>query len=331
MFSYNWPVVGHQKIINYLQSVVDRQALNHGYLFYGAPALGKNLIADLFVKTVLCQSNEQKPCGACASCRELERGTHPDVINLTRAEDKKNIAVEEVRAARGKMQNSSLLDSYKIMIIREAEALSIGAVNALLKIIEEPVGQTIFIFIAANLKFLPETLLSRLQIIKLLPVSHEDIEDHLLSLGVDRTLAQSLAHLSLGFPGRILPFAHHPKDFSEYLAKQPDILKSLSGGTLAKLKLVEELASQNNSELAKSNARQFLNALSMLSRDALLLKNACAHKIAHRWLAADLATFANHYSSVKLAKILAEVKLTIRFLDHNANLRLALENLILAF
>ena len=331
MFTFNWPVIGHQRIISYLQSVVERQVPNHAYLFYGSSGLGKNLVADLFIKSILCQSPDHRPCNTCSNCRELDRGIHPDVVLLAKAEDQKNISVEEVRAARSKIQNSSLLDSYKIMLIRDADALSIGAINALLKILEEPVGKTIFVFIAEDLKFLPRTLLSRLQVIKFLPVSHEDLEHHLLSSGLERSSAYELAHLSLGFPGRVLAFAHHPKIFSEYKETTTSLLEKLSGTPLARLKLAEELASQNNSELAKNNARQFLNNLSALMRDALLSKNACAHKIAHRWLADDFAPFVNHYSSAQLANILVETKRTLRFLDQNVNVRLALENLILSF
>ncbi|HRY63166.1 MAG TPA: DNA polymerase III subunit delta' C-terminal domain-containing protein [Patescibacteria group bacterium] len=331
MSSFNWPVIGHQRIVSYLQSVIERQAPNHAYLFYGAPGLGKNLVADLFVKSLLCQSAGPKPCNTCSHCRELERGIHPDVVFVTKEDDQKNISVEAVREARSKIQNSSLLNSYKIMLIREADTLSLGASNALLKILEEPVGQTVFIFIAEDLKFLPQTLLSRLQAIKFLPVNHEDLEHHFLSLGLERSLVYELAHLSLGFPGRVLPLASHPKKFNEYKEKVTDIFEKVSGNTVARLKLAEELASQNNSELAKTNARQFLTSLSALLRDVLLFKNACAHKITHRWLTDELSVFASHYSARQLAKILADTRLTLRSLDQNVNLRLALENLLLAF
>ena len=330
MATASWPVIGHQKIVRYLQSVAERHIPNHGYLFYGAPGLGKNLVADFFIKSILCRSGASKFCNTCSDCRQLDRGIHPDVVYLSKAEDKKNINVEEVREARSKIQNSSLLDAYKIMFIRDAETLSIGAVNALLKILEEPVGKTIFVFIAEDIKFLPRTFLSRLQVIKFLPVSHEDIENYLLAKNYSRSEAYELAHLSLGFPGRILPFLGHPKNLNEHKEKISDILRKLSGSVNERFRLVEQLAGQNNSEPTKINVRQFIHSFSALTRDALLIKSACTDKITHHWLRNELSVFSSKYSSGKIVRLLSEAKFTLRFTEQNVNLRLALENLVLA-
>ncbi|NMC51230.1 AAA family ATPase [Candidatus Kuenenbacteria bacterium] len=331
MPTYNWPIIGHKKIASYLQSVIQKNTIGHAYLFYGAPGLGKNLMADLFVKSILCRSDQSRPCGSCSSCRELGHSIHPDVVYLEKPEDKKNISVEEVREARSKMQNFSLLHSYKVMIIRDADALSIGAINALLKILEEPVGKTIFIFIAEDIKFLPRTILSRLQVIKFLPVSHKEVEDHLVSVGYERHESYDLAHLSLGFPGRILPFVGHPKNFHEYQEKLSDILKKMSGSINERFSLVEELAGQNNSEATKDKVREFLQILASLVRDVLLLRSGEHHLVAHHFLERDFGPLVSRYSSAKLTQILSDIKKTSRLLGQNINLRLALENLILEF
>ncbi len=331
MPTFNWPVIGHQKIVNYLQKIAASGTPNHAYLFYGASGLGKNLVADLFVQSLLCYSPNTKPCGTCANCRQLSQGIHPDVINLTRAEDEKNISVESVRQARQAMQNSSWLKSYKIIMVREADTLSIGAANALLKILEEPFGQTVFIFIAEDLKFLPRTILSRLQVIKFLPVKQDEMEQYFLANGLELSLARDLASFSLGFPGRVLPWVEHPKQFREHQVKLASILQTMSGHLNERLRLAEELAGQNNSESSKLHVREFLNSLISLLRDVLLIKGACQNRIAHRSLENNLTSFAEHYPAARLAKVLSETRLTLRLLDQNVNLRLALENLILSF
>lgn len=326
-----WPVIGHQKIVRYLQAVIERQNPNHAYLFYGAAGLGKNLVADLFAQGLLCQGRAPQPCGACVHCLQFIRQIHPDVINLTRDADQKNISVEAVRQVRSEIQNSSLLDSYKIVLVREAETLSLGAINALLKILEEPVGRTIFIFISEDLKSLPRTLLSRLQVIKFLPVGHEDLENYFLAQGLERSLAYDLAHLSLGFPGRVLSLAAHSKIFNDYKSQTLNLVEQLSGSLIARLSLAEQLAGQNNSVLAKDNARQFLISLLLLVRDALLLKNNCAPQLAERWLESELTVFNRRYSTADLLGLLAAIRATSRSLSQNINVRLALENLLLAF
>lgn len=331
MDSFNWPVIGHQKIINYLQSVVARKSPNHAYLFYGAPGLGKNLVADLFVKSLFCTSTAAKPCGACAHCRQLAAGVHPDVINLVRAEDQKNISVESVRAARSQIQNSSLLNAYKVLFIREAEALSLGASNALLKILEEPSGQTLFIFIAEDLKFLPRTILSRLQVIKFLPVNEDEIEKYLLTQKIERPLARELAAASLGFPGRLWPFIAHPKHFHDHTAKLSLLLQKISSQTNERLRLIEGLAGQSNSETAKNNCREFLSNLLFIVRDSLLLKSGLSSELSYPRLEPDLAFLTRRHSLASLVNILMEIRQTRRYLEQNVNPRLALENLVLSF
>ncbi|HOZ36376.1 MAG TPA: DNA polymerase III subunit delta' C-terminal domain-containing protein [bacterium] len=331
MNSFNWPVIGHQKIINYLQSVVERNSPNHAYLFYGPPGIGKNLVADLFVKSLFCASANAKPCGTCAHCRQLAAGSHPDVIDLIRETDQKNINIERIREARSQVQNYPFFNSYKVLFIREADTLSLGASNALLKILEEPRGQTIFVFIGENLKFFPRTVLSRLQVIKFLPINEEEIEKYLVAQKIDRPLARELAAASLGFPGRVWPFINHPKNFHEHTAQLSLLLQKAFSQTNERFRLIENLASQSNSEAAKKNSRDFLNDLLFIVRDSLLVKSGLSAHITFPGLESDLAFFARRHSAASLINILSEIRKTSHYLKQNVNPRLALENLILSF
>ena len=328
MANFSWSVIGHQKIIDYLQSVIANNRLNHAYLFYGPEGLGKSLVADYFIKSVYCQSNDL-PCGQCVFCRQIGNHVHPDVIYLQPQEDKKSITIEQVREARVKIYHASFLNSHKIIFIRQAHTLSIAASNALLKTLEEPTQKTIFIFLTPTLKNIPQTILSRVQIIKFLPVPANDLEKYLINKKFNKTDAYQLSHLAQGCPGRILPLLDHPKLLNEYKNKLSEILTQISADLNVRFKLVESLAGQTKSAEAKVKAKQFLNNLTILIRDALLIKNMCFDKVTHLDLKQQLTSLSSRYTSGQLAGLLNKIKLTQTYIDKNVNPRLALENLVL--
>jgi DNA polymerase-3 subunit delta' len=331
MSQFNWSVIGHQPIINYLQTVIQNNSFNHAYLFYGSDGLGKSLIANYFIKTIYCLADKNLPCDACLHCQQINNTIHPDIIYLTKAEDKKNITIEQVRQARSKIQHGTFLNSYKVILIPQANTLSLAASNALLKILEEPTQKTLFIFLTPTLKNIPATILSRVQTIKFMPVSFKDLEKYLINQGLNKTDAYALSHLAAGLPGQILPLLNHPKLLTEYKHDFQQLLTDISADLNSRFALVEKIAAQSNSESAKLNSKQFLQKLSSLLHDALLLKNMCFNRITHVALKQQLSALANKYSTLQLANLLAKIKTTYKYIDQNVNLRLAMENLMLEF
>src|SRR3989338_4068853 len=215
MIKFNWQIIGHKPIISYLQAMISNNTLGHAYLFYGLNGLGKNTLAQYFIKSIYCCSN-QSPCDSCAHCRQIVRQIHPDIIYLECQPGKKNITIEQVREARAKIHRGTFLNSHKIIFIRDAQTLSLAAANGLLKILEEPTAKTIFIFLTPTLKGIPETILSRVQVIKFLPVPLKELEGYLIKKGLDKSQAYQLAHLSQGCPGRVLSLLGHSKLLAEY-------------------------------------------------------------------------------------------------------------------
>ncbi|OIP55794.1 hypothetical protein CO134_02885 [Candidatus Kuenenbacteria bacterium CG_4_9_14_3_um_filter_39_14] len=327
---FNWPIIGHKPIVNYLQAMIGNNTLGHAYLFYGPNGLGKNTLAQYFIKSIYCRS-DNSPCDHCAHCRQISKQIHPDIIYLDCQPGKKNVTIEQVREARAKIYRGTFLNSHKIIFIRDAQTLSLAAANGLLKILEEPTAKTIFIFLTPTLKSIPKTILSRVQVIKFLPVAVKKFESYLIKKGLDKNQAYELAHLSQGYPGRVLPFLGHSKLLTEYKYSQQNLLSQMSADLNSRFALVEKLAGQVKSEQSQQNAYQFLAQISSLVRDGLLIKNFCFDKVTHVNLKSELANFSSRYSSSHLAQLLNKIKITGRYLEQNVNLRLALENLVLEF
>src|SRR3989344_337474 len=161
-FTFNWPFFGNKHIIDFLQGGITASNLAHCYVFSGPRDLGKSTVARHFAISLLCDNfangRGTLPCGQCLSCRQFAKKNHSDVYYLRKLEDKKNIAIDQVREFIRSLSMGSLMGSYKIGIIAQAESLSIEAANALLKTLEEPKRKALVILLTARLAHLPATI-----------------------------------------------------------------------------------------------------------------------------------------------------------------------------
>lgn len=152
-------VAGQEAIITTLKHAIDENKIAHAYLFCGPRGTGKTTVAKLLAKAVNCTGNT-KPCGECDSCKEIENGTHPDVIEIDAAS---NNGVEQVRDLIDKVKYAPSQGHYKVYIIDEVHMMSPGAFNALLKTLEEPPAHVIFILATTEPHKILPTIISRCQ------------------------------------------------------------------------------------------------------------------------------------------------------------------------
>ncbi len=330
MVKFNWPVIGHQSVQKYLQSIIKQQHLHHAYLFYGPAGVGKSLTAEYFIKSLYCHQQTLSPCGQCVACRQIKHSVHPDIFYLEKAADKKNITVEQVRDVRQWAQQSSLSGSYKVVLIKQAHHLSLAASNALLKILEEPPAQTIFILLTPFLELIPQTIISRTQLIKFSPLPFKELEQALINKGMDEKQAQLLARLSRGLPGEALPLVNSPQALETYYQRFKDIFKIISADLTQRFKAVEKISAQSNAEASKKQVKDFLNLFSVLMRDLFLIKNNCHQHISCSYLESDLLRQAEQYKLKQIVNILDSIQQAYKLIEKNINLRLTLESLMLA-
>ncbi|NMC99723.1 MAG: DNA polymerase III subunit gamma/tau, partial [Bacteroidales bacterium] len=156
-------VVGQEHIVTVLKNAIIYDKVSHAYLFSGPRGTGKTTLARLLAKSLNCQDrkkNNYEPCNVCASCKEITQGFSMDIIEIDAAS---NRGINEIRSLRDKIHFVSSGNKYKIFIIDEVHMLTPEAFNALLKTLEEPPKNVIFILATTELHKVPETIISRTQ------------------------------------------------------------------------------------------------------------------------------------------------------------------------
>jgi DNA polymerase III delta' subunit len=149
-----------------LQSLSMANKLPHAWLFVGANHNYKLQTAEQFSQWLLCSDKQEDlACGKCRSCLLFTAGTHPDFCILKPAEDKTTITIDDVRSLVDFSVGNPQFAAHKIAILYPVESMHKQAANALLKTIEEPRGQSIFLLLAKHADLLLNTIVSRCQIL----------------------------------------------------------------------------------------------------------------------------------------------------------------------
>jgi len=192
-------VGGQDPIVKIIKNSIEKNKINHAYLFAGPRGTGKTSIAKIFAKMVNCENLQNGiPCGKCVNCTQTNNS---DTIEIDAAS---NNGVNEIRELRNNVNLVPSYGKYKIYIIDEVHMLTTEAFNALLKTLEEPPSHIIFILATTDPHKIPETILSRCQRLDFKKISEKSIVSRLKeiinkeNIEIEEEALKEIARLSDG-------------------------------------------------------------------------------------------------------------------------------------
>ncbi|MBP2622458.1 DNA polymerase III subunit gamma/tau [Streptococcus oricebi] len=188
-------LVGQEVVATTLRQAVEENKISHAYLFSGPRGTGKTSVAKIFAKAMNCPNQKNgEPCNDCYICQAITEGSLEDVIEIDAAS---NNGVDEIRDIRDKSTYAPSLAPHKVYIIDEVHMLSTGAFNALLKTLEEPTENVVFILATTELHKIPATILSRVQRFEFKAIKTKAIEEHLAYILDKEKIKAETAALSM--------------------------------------------------------------------------------------------------------------------------------------
>lgn len=257
-------IQGHTQIKQDLRQLLAEKRLPHALLFTGMEGIGKKLAAKVLAKALFCNS-ENAPCDECVSCKTFTAGNHPDFYYLQPEGKAKNIKIEQIRQMQSQIALSPYLADKRVVLIDGAEYMNEAAANSLLKTLEEPTGEVVFILVTANKDMLLPTILSRCMKIYFAPLGEDEIMSVLKQkYSIDGTKAQVIAKLSGGSMKKVLAFIDE-----ESLNLNDSVWNFIFADITAAYiwQLSDELAAMD-----REKVMQWAGFLQMVVRDLLLIK-----------------------------------------------------------
>ncbi len=313
---------GNTPLVEQLRRSAASGRSSHAYLFLGGAGAGKRLIANTFAKALQCEG-EKRPCDSCKSCHAFNHGNHPDVIYFQPLKNGKTYTIEDVR--------EQLLETVdlkpfqyekKIYIIEKADTLNIQSQNALLKTLEEPPAHAVFLLLAERAEAYLPTILSRVVVMKIRPLSAETIADYLMQAG---HLAEESHILSAYAQGRIGQALELVED---------EGFREMRQDILGKLEVLPSMSEGDAYLLAKDlegykNDLRFLDIMELWYRDLLTAKSLREEGYLIQRDKKDAIFRAAKEPAALLAKKAAAVRTARMRLAQNANFRLTMEVMLM--
>ena len=192
-------VVGQLSVVRTIQNAISSDRIAHAYLFSGVRGTGKTTVARILAKALNCVDGPTPhPCPdkdhPCQFCKAIHEGSAIDVLEIDGASNRQ---VDDIEPIREMVKYKPAYTRTKVLIIDEVHMLSTHAFNALLKTLEEPPPNTVFIFATTEFAKVPATIVSRCQHFEFRKISHKDIINHLMEITKKECITITPAGLAL--------------------------------------------------------------------------------------------------------------------------------------
>jgi DNA polymerase-3 subunit delta' len=330
--------IDHAKAIQQLARLYWRRRIPNALLFSGIEGIGKGQVAVLFAQTCNClnqnhfdpELNRQTPekieaCGECRACRKIASNSHPDIIHVNPTG--RFIKIAQIREIRDYLAFRPNEAQLRVVILQKAQTLNLEAGNALLKMLEEPPDQTIFILITSHEMDLLPTIRSRCQQIRFRPIAQKRIEAYLNDEKQRPVLEASVVS---SYANGSLQKAEAYTD-GRWIDKRNWLIESLGmiPSHVAGHRFLKELFAVAE-ELTKEKAiiEDYINIIRFWLRDIIVCRYHTGY-VLNKDRLSDLIKVSEQIQEISILKMMTELDNTMIRIEANTNARLTIENLLL--
>ncbi|OEG00277.1 DNA polymerase III subunit delta' [Vulcanibacillus modesticaldus] len=317
-------VLGQKRIAKLLTGMIEHQRVSHAYIFAGPKGVGKDKMALEFAKALNCISTQADACDSCHNCRRIEHHNHQDVIWIE--PDGKSIKIEQIRQLQKSFQYKLVDSKYKVLIIKQAEFMTLQAANSLLKFLEEPISPLVAILLVESQHQLISTIRSRCQIITFPYLDQQSIVQEMKQKGyreVEILLASNLT-VDIEEVKNILD--------SDEFAQMKNIMvqwnEEIYSEDYRALLTVNDKIVKN--DYIKQHLSQFLDLLILWYRDILNVKLNRNAFLVYRDYENILIKQGMQLTEERLIDQIEKIFFAKKQIAANVNLQLALEHLVLS-
>jgi DNA polymerase-3 subunit delta' len=252
-------VRGHDENVAALRQAIAERRLPHALLFVGPEGIGKRLFAKTLAQALLCERSPETafdPCGVCPSCTQVAAETHPDVLMISKPEDKHELPISTIRDLCIDLGLKPMRGTRRVAIVDDADDFSEEAANAFLKTLEEPPFGSVLILLGTSAELQLDTVLSRCRVMRFKPLDDATLaavilESHLVD---NSEAAARIAALAEGSVGRAQGLAM--PDFAAFRrAMLDDIAEERGFDPSALARRVEAFSKEAGKESAAQRTR----------------------------------------------------------------------------
>ena len=321
----NWNLIGHEWAVNMLKKHIANGTTRHAYLFAGAPGLGRRTLALRFAQALNCQTpiSAGIPCGTCRDCKQIESMGHADLTIIQAEAEGGTLKVDQIREARRTLTLKPYQSKYRVSIFLRFQEANDSASNALLKTLEEAPSYAVLILTADNPEQLLPTIVSRCEVLRLRPLSIEEVKKDLVSRGIEKDRANLIAHISSGRPG----YARRLIQSDSLLEKREERLNDLQG--LISASRVEKFAYADKLSKDKDSMRQAVLFWLSYWRDVMLRTAQAESPLVNVDRNVEIEDIADRMDLSSARRVVSGLEDVLEKMERNVNSRMLAEVLLL--
>jgi DNA polymerase-3 subunit delta' len=299
----------------------------HSYLFFGQKKSRIGSAADFLIKLIFCENSKDQPCGACDNCQKIGSANHPDLIKILPTTSKsgktKKILIDQIHQINHLVSLVPYSAKFKIVTIFDIDLATLDAQNALLKLLEEPPSDTIFLLQTTKVNSLLPTILSRCRKIKVDNYSNLEIAKQLQLRGLDSDTALEIAKIAAGDMKKAR-FLSKEANWQQYKTQARSIFTLLVQKDLSNFFTIIDSISKDSKK-----SKNVLAIFRTLLRDIYLVKFNLDEMVANQFMISQIQESKNQFTVEQVISLLQFINQSSILIKSNINSKMLLENLVL--